>query len=230
MARKRKQETNTNQRKLITWLNSKSPVSEQYRTIRTNIQYSSVDKEMQTMVVTSAGPGEGKSTTVANLAVTMAQQEKKVLLVDADLRKPTVHYTFRRMNTHGLINALTNHGEYAGYVQETEVPNLDILPSGPIPPNPSEILGSRSMAHLVELAREQYDVILFDAPPVLAVTDVQVISRHCDGSILVVKAGSTENDAARKAKDLLEVSGVPILGCILNQKKGMDQSYYYYYG
>ncbi|WP_252315183.1 CpsD/CapB family tyrosine-protein kinase [Sinobaca sp. H24] len=230
MAKRKKDQAGQNSRKLVTWFNSKSPVAEQYRTIRTNLQYASVDNNVQTIAITSAGPGEGKSTTVANLAVTMAQQGKKTILVDADLRKPTVHYTFRRTNTNGLINVLANKEPFHTFTQKTEVPDLDILPSGPIPPNPAEILGTTAMENLVNDLKKEYDIILFDAPPVLAVTDVQVISKYCDGTILVIKSGDTEKDSAIKAKELLEVTGIPVLGCILNQVKGMDQRYYYYYG
>ncbi|MEI8588241.1 polysaccharide biosynthesis tyrosine autokinase, partial [Acinetobacter baumannii] len=172
-------------RKLVTKNDPKSPISEQYRTIRTNIQFSSVDEEIRTIMVTSSGPGEGKSTTTANLAVVFAQQGKRVLLVDADLRKPTVHYTFNLMNTSGLTSVLTNQMTLMESVKAIDMKNLFILPSGPIPPNPAELLGSKAMDYFMKAALEEFDIILFDTPPVLAVTDAQILSNKCQGTILV---------------------------------------------
>ena len=208
----------------------KSPIAEQFRTIRTNIQFSSVDKELQTMIVTSSGPAEGKSTTTANLAVVFAQQGKRVLLIDADLRKPTVHYTFRTENHIGLSNVLTRQASLEEAVATTAQDKLWVLPSGPIPPNPSELLGSKGMMTLLEQAKDQYDVIILDTPPVLAVTDAQVLSNLADGVVLVVSSGKTEIDAAKKAKELLESAKAKILGVVLNNKKVQDSQYYYYYG
>ncbi|MGM7721728.1 CpsD/CapB family tyrosine-protein kinase [Metabacillus sp. Hm71] len=231
MARKdRKQLFQLQNRSLISMTNPKSPIAEQFRTIRTNIQFSSVDEELQTMIVTSSGPGEGKSTTTANLAVVFAQQGKRVLLVDADLRKPTVHYTFRLENHIGLSNVLTRQSTLEEAVQTTSQDKLWILSSGPIPPNPSEILGSKGMQAMIEQAKNEYDVIIFDTPPVLAVTDAQVLSNLTDGVVLVVSSRNTEIDAAKKAKELLESAKAKILGVVLNNKKAQDSQYYYYYG
>src|SRR5690625_1226665 len=138
---RKKNQTKTTVRQLIAKLNPRSPVSEQYRTIRTNLQFASIDKELETMLVTSSGPGEGKSLTVANLAVVYAQQGKKVLLIDADVRKPTVHYTFRLDNLRGLSNILVQETGIEEVVSKSGVDNLDVISSGPIPPNPSEMLG-----------------------------------------------------------------------------------------
>ncbi|WP_299093701.1 CpsD/CapB family tyrosine-protein kinase [uncultured Metabacillus sp.] len=231
MARKdRKQLFQLQNRSLISMTNPKSPIAEQFRTIRTNIQFSSVDEELQTMIVTSSGPGEGKSTTTANLAVVFAQQGKRVLLVDADLRKPTVHYTFRLENHIGLSNVLTRQSTLEEAVQTTSQDKLWILSSGPIPPNPSEILGSKGMQAMIEQAKDEYDVIIFDSPPVLAVTDAQVLSNLTDGVVLVVSSGKTEIESAKKAKELLESAKAKILGVVLNNKKVQDSQYYYYYG
>jgi len=208
----------------------KSPIAEQFRTIRTNIQFSSVDEELQTMIVTSSGPAEGKSTTTANLAVVFAQQGKRVLLIDADLRKPTVHYTFRTENHIGLSNVLTRQASLEEAVATTAQDKLWVLPSGPIPPNPSELLGSKGMTTLLEQAKDQYDVIILDTPPVLAVTDAQVLSNLADGVVLVVSSGKTEIDAAKKARELLDSAKARILGVVLNNKKVQDSQYYYYYG
>nr|WP_081412780.1 CpsD/CapB family tyrosine-protein kinase [Fictibacillus gelatini] len=207
-----------------------SPISEQYRTIRTNIQFSSVDGEFKTLMVTSAGPSEGKSTTAANIAVVFAQQGKSVLLVDADLRKPTVHYTFQVSNIFGLTNVLTRQKSLKEAIQPTNVPDLDVLPSGPIPPNPSELLNSKTMDAVLEEMIAEYDYIIFDTPPVLAVTDAQVLSHRCDGTLLVVTSGRTGKDPAVKAKELLQTAGAKIVGVVLNGKEMGKQSYYYYYG
>jgi protein-tyrosine kinase len=217
-------------RSLISVTNPKSPISEQYRTIRTNIQFSTVDKDIRSIMVTSSGPGEGKSTTTANVAVVFAQQGKKVLLIDGDLRKPTVHYTFRLNNHIGLTNVLTKQVSLEKSVRETEQENLFILPSGPIPPNPAELLGSRSMEEFLAIAYEQYDIVIFDTPPVLAVTDGQILANICDGVVMVVSSGKTENEAAIKAKELLTNANAKILGVVLNNKSQKESQYYYYYG
>jgi protein-tyrosine kinase len=218
------------ERSLITVQNPRSPISEQYRTIRTNIQFSFVDKTMRSLMVTSAGPSEGKSTTVANLAVTFAQQGKKVLLIDADMRKPTVHYTFRLNNTVGLTNVLTQSAHLRSAYQETEVDNLFALTSGPIPPNPAELLASKAMETFLEEVYKQFDLVIFDTPPVLAVTDAQILANKCDGTVLVIASGKTEIEAAVKAKELLLSANAKLLGVVLNQKKQQQGQYYYYYG
>lgn len=208
----------------------KSPISEQYRTIRTNIQYSTVDKNVRTLMVTSSGPGEGKSTTVANLAVTFAQQGKKVLLVDADMRKPTVHYTFNQTNTFGLTSVLTKQIPLEDAISETSVENLFVLTSGPIPPNPSELLSSKSMEQIFQTVEKLYDIILFDTPPLLAVTDAQILANRCEGTVLVVYSGKTEKEKMIKAKELLDSARSKLLGVVLNHKNIQDTNYYYYYG
>jgi capsular exopolysaccharide synthesis family protein len=217
-------------RKLVTFFDPKSPISEQYRTIRTNIEFSAIDEEMQTIMVTSSGPAEGKSTTAANLAVVFAQQEKQVLLVDADLRKPTVHYTFNLTNTFGLTSVLSKQMQLIEAVNESEIENLGILTSGPIPPNPAELLGSKAMEQFLAEARQHFDVIIFDTPPMLAVTDAQVLANKCDGSILVFYSGKTEMEEAAKAKELLTSAKSKLLGAVLNHKKLQSSDYYYYYG
>ncbi len=220
----------SNRRKLIASLDPKSVVSEQYRTIRTNIQFSSVDEDIQAIMVTSAGPGEGKSTTAANLAVVMAQQEKNVLLVDADLRKPTVHYTFELVNQYGLTSVLAKSKSLEQAIRSTDIPFLSVLTSGPIPPNPAELLGSKSMKEILEEAKERFDVIIFDTPPTLAVTDAQILANLCDGVLLVLYSGKSEKEQAIKTKDLLVAANGRILGVVLNQKKIKNDSYSYYYG
>ncbi|MBM7690770.1 capsular exopolysaccharide synthesis family protein [Peribacillus deserti] len=230
MALKNKKQLLQTKRKLVTQISPKSPISEQYKTIRTNIQFSAIDEEMQTLLITSPGPGEGKSTTVANLAVVFAQAGKKVLLVDSDLRKPTAHYTFSFTNTFGLTNVLTKQMSFEKAVKVSDVENLDILTSGPIPPNPAELLGSKIMGELMGKLKGMYDIILFDTPPILAVTDAQVLSNMCDGVIMVVSSGRTEKEMAVKAKEHLLGVQAKIAGVVLNNKDIKESSYYYYYG
>jgi protein-tyrosine kinase len=229
LARKNRKQIQALNRSLITLTSPKSPISEQYRTIRTNIQFSTVDRPIRSILVTSACPGEGKSTTSANLAVVFAQQGKKVLFIDADLRRPTMHYTFRLDNHVGLTNVLTKQVSLEKAVQSTEQENLYVLTSGPIPPNPAELLGSSSMKELLEQAFIQYDFVLFDTPPVLAVTDAQILANLCDGIVLVVSSGKTEIEAAQKAKEALANAKGKLLGVVLNNKKMKESQYYYYY-
>jgi capsular exopolysaccharide synthesis family protein len=217
-------------RKLIASLDPKSPISEQYRTIRTNIQYSSIDNEIHTIMVSSSGPGEGKSTSAANLAVVFAQLGKKVLLVDADLRKPTAHRTFGVNNLFGFTTVLTKQATLEKTVIETEEKDLFLLTSGPVPPNPAELLSSKSMEQFIEGARKLFDYIIFDTPPLLAVADPQIIANKVDGSIFVVSSGKTEIELAKKAKELLDNAQSKMLGVILNNKEMKNNDYYYYYG
>lgn len=225
----RNKTTSRSKRHLIAKKDPKSPITEQYRTIRTNIQYASVDQAIRSIVVTSTGPMEGKSTTTANLAVVFAQQGKKTLLIDADLRKPTAHYTFQLPNTVGLTSVLTKQAELMDAVHMTDVENLFVLTSGPIPPNPAELLASVSMEYLLKEAYNLYDFILFDTPPVLTVTDAQVLANLVDGSILVTSSGTTDRDSAIKAKELLSNANAKLLGAVLNNKKVDKSTHYYYY-
>lgn len=217
---------------LITVSNPKSPISEAYRTLRTNIQFSSVDEPVRTVMVASAQAGEGKTTTITNLAVTYAMEGKRVLLIDADMRKPSLHRKFDLSNRTGLTSLLASQHHLSEVVQDTTVDQLFVVTSGPIPPNPSELLGSQRMKQLIADLREQYDIILIDTPPNLAVPDGMIISSLCDGVILVVQAGKVKRDLVRKAKNNLEHAGARILGVLLNnvdRKKG-EGYYYYYYG
>lgn len=230
---RRSKQSLSKQRHLISFYKPKSTTAEQYRTIRSNVDFSAVDSDLKTIMLTSSGPGEGKSTTAANLAVVIAQQGKKVLIVDADLRKPTMHYTFRLSNTEGLTTMLRKLASFEESVKKTEVDNLFVLTSGPIPPNPAELLSSVGMASFIKHALTLFDNVIIDTPPILAVTDAQVLANLCDGTILVVRSGVAEKDAAIKAKDLLEKAKARILGVILNGKpigKGSDYYYYNYYG
>lgn len=230
LRRKQNLVKNSKHRTLITKFNPKSPISEQYRTLRTNIQFTEIDQDIRSIMVTSAGPGEGKSTTIANLAVVFAQQGKRVLLVDADLRKPTVHYTFKASNLYGLTNVLSKSKTLDEVTIKTDVENLDVVTSGPIPPNPAELLSSRAMVNFLSTVEDQYDVILFDAPPVLAVTDAQILANLCQGSLLVISSGIAEIEMVVKAKELLTGAKGKLLGAVLNNKQMEKSNYYYYYG
>ncbi|WP_280160490.1 CpsD/CapB family tyrosine-protein kinase [Priestia megaterium] len=235
MARKRKDQKNdkllTLKRRLLAHNSPKDPVAEQYRTIRTNIQFSDTEQDIKSIMLTSTGPGEGKSTTASNLATVYAQQGLRVLLIDADLRKPTSHYTFRLENHVGLTNVLTKQSPLGQAVQTTEVPELFLLTSGPIPPNPAELLASNNMTELLKEMKEEFDMVIFDTPPVLAVADAQILANQVDGSILVVSSGKTDKEAAVKAKELLLKANAKVLGAVLNNRKMEEGSdYYYYYG
>ena len=230
MAKKKKKIIQTAARKLIAAANPKSIVSEQFRTLRTNINFSMPDKPIKSLVYTSASPGEGKSTVAANTAVVFAQEGKKVLLIDADMRKPTVHYTFHLTNTVGLSNLLTRQVLLEDALKQTETENLHIITCGPIPPNPAELLSSNTMGKVIEQLKEQYDLIIFDAPPILSVTDAQILSNICDGTILVMSSGETEKEAVVKAKEALVSSQANILGVVLNNFVLQKDHYYQYYG
>ena len=216
-------------RTIITLSNPKSPISESYRSLRTNIQFAGVDHELKTIMVTSTGPSEGKSTTIANLAVTMAQSERKTLLIDADLRKPTIHHTFDLNHRFGLTTLLAGQSSMEESVQETTIANLSVMASGPIPPNPAEMLNSKAMKRFIQEASLRYDQVLFDAPPIIAVTDPQILASLVDGVILVIDSGKTNKDVAVKAKMQLENVKANIIGVVLNNKEMSGDGYYYYY-
>lgn len=216
-------------RHLIAAIDPRSPVSESYRSLRTNVDFSAVDGKMQVIMVTSAGPGEGKSTTIGNLAITYAQAERRVLLIDADMRKPTEHHTFDVSNRLGLSSVLSQQSGVGEAIQSTQIPNLSVLTSGPIPPNPAEMMASNRMTQLMEELRGMFDVILIDSPPILAVTDAQLLSVRCDGVIFVIDQGKLKKEYALKAKANLEKAGAKILGVVLNNVKRKKNEYYYYY-
>ncbi|WP_150269449.1 CpsD/CapB family tyrosine-protein kinase [Paenibacillus tepidiphilus] len=220
------------QRHLITVTNPRSPVSEAFRTLRTNIDFSSIDEQIQIIMVTSTGPEEGKSTVTANLAAAYAQADKKVLLIDGDMRKPTAHKTFSLSNRHGLSSLLSQQSSLEEATQATGVSNLSIVTSGPIPPNPAEMMASNRMNALLQELRQLYDVVLIDTPPLLAVTDAQIIASKSDGVIMVVSYGKVKRDIAAKAKSGLDRVGAKMLGVVLNnvKRKASEGYYYYYYG
>lgn len=222
----------TGPRDLIVVKEPKSPISEQYRTIRTNITYSSVDTPIKSVLFTSSLTNAGKSTTAANVAIAYAQAGKRTLLLDADLRRPTTHYTFEVNNQKGLSTAIVNEAPLESVIRETDIENLDIVTSGPVPPNPSELIASNKMEHFFKTVKMQYDMVIVDSPPILAVTDGQLLSKLVDGTILVTNVESNNRDSLAHAKDSLEKADSNVIGVVLNNKKQKNtkDSYYYYYG
>ena len=204
---------------LIALRDARSPAAEAYRTLRTNLLFSSLDKPLRTLLITSTAPDEGKTTTAANLAVTMAQAEQRVILVDCDLRRPGLHTLFQLPAEPGLTNVMLAQDDAPIPLHQTSVPGLLLLPSGPLPPRPADLLGSQRMERLIQRMSEQADIILFDTPPVTAVTDAAVLSTRVDGVLLVLQAGKTRRDRAREARRLLEKVKAHIVGVVLNNAR-----------
>ena len=219
---------------LITINNPKNPAAEAYRVIRTSVQFAQAGKELKTIAITSCTPNEGKSMTVANLAIVLTQAGKSVLLIDCDMRNPTVHKNFNLSNKVGLSSCISMGTAVADAVQETGIEGLDALTAGVIPPNPSELLGSEQMKNLLQRAKEQYDYVLIDTPPVMPVTDALIVSRFVDGMILVIASAEVKVEMAREVKSQLVNAGANILGVVLNKVRsehhGYGYEYYYYYG
>ena len=204
------------------------PISEAYRAIRTNLQFAGADKAIKTVVFTSAIPSEGKSTIDINLAIVMGQDHKRVLLIDADMRRPVLHRCFGLENR-GLSNCFADGLSLKDVIQHDVAENLDVVTSGPVPPNPAELLGSAKMQELLKEAEAEYDYVFLDMPPILVVTDAAVVGSKADGVILVVGSGDISPDEARQAKALLEKGNVNILGVVLNKVPQRHQGGYYYY-
>lgn len=203
---------------IIAYTAPRSKISEQYRSLRTNIQLSSSIYKNRTIVITSPRYGEGKSTITVNLAVSIAQKGEKVLVIDANLRTPIIHEMFGVENTMGLTDILNGKTNLVGAVKKTGMESLDILTSGPVPFNPSEVLSSDAMDMLIQKAMERYDIILFDSSPVLEVTDTSVLADKCEGVLLVIRYNQTVNEDALETKRALSFTKSRILGAILNGK------------
>lgn len=210
--------TSPSEQVLITLREPASAAAEAYRTLRTNILFSSLDKPIHTLLITSAEPTPEKSLTAANLAVTMAQAEQRVLLVDCDLRQPMLHTIFGLANDQGLTSAILDQ-EAPLAIQPTEVPGLSLLPSGPLPPRPADLLGSRRMEGLLHRLRQAADIVIFDTPPVQNVTDALVLSTRVDGVLLVVQAGHSRRDRVREARQKLEKVKANLLGVVLSNAR-----------
>lgn len=212
---------------LVTITDPRSPVSEAYRSLRANLSFYSLDKPLRTLMVTSPAAGEGKSTTIANLAVTMAQSGRRTIVVDTDLRRPALHELFGGQMSPGLTDAMmAAAGELP--LQKTAVENLWLLSSGPKPPNPADLLGAERMAQIIAQLTEQADIVLFDAPPVMAAADAAILGARVDGVLLVIQAGKTRRDHSERARETLEKSRAHVVGAALtNAPKDSSMGGYY---
>ena len=232
MAKKydKKNSAATNPVNLITLLNPNSSISEQYRTVRTNLQFAVAgDQPLRSMAVVSSGPGEGKSTSSANLAVVFAQAGRRVLLVDADMRKATVHKTFGLSNEVGLSNLVSGQQSASSVIQPSGVDNLSVMTAGPTTPNPAELLNSHRMNVVIEELYQMFDLIVFDLPPVMTVADGLIMASKTDGTVVVIREGVTRKDSIIEAKNRLIQAKARILGVIYNGVEQMNESSYYYY-
>jgi capsular exopolysaccharide synthesis family protein len=227
---------------LITLKQRWSPISEAYRSLRTAVLFANVDNQIKTLLVTSPSPVEGKSVTVANLGIVMAQAGHRVLIIDADLRRPTQHQIFGLTKNYGLTNLLvemTGTLDKARLVElyihsnsataETQQPGLKILPSGPPPPNPSEVIGSKKLKMLIDLVGSRFDYIIIDSPPILAVTDAVILGNRVDSVLLVTKSGSTRRNQMKQAVQRLQEVNANISGVVLNFVMAKGDEYYTYY-
>ncbi|MBN3038436.1 MAG: polysaccharide biosynthesis tyrosine autokinase [Candidatus Omnitrophica bacterium] len=209
------------------------PITENYRAIRTGILFSSTEEHhLKSIVITSAGPQEGKTTTLCNLGIAMAQSKNKVLLVDADMRKPRLHEIFKISNKIGLSNFLSEQAGFEEVIQKPEIKNLSLVSGGPHPPNPSELLSSHKMAEFINTAKENFDFVIFDSPPIAVVTDACILSRAVDGVVLVIEVEKTSRRALPRVEQLLKKARARVVGTLFNKVKlsrGQEYNYYHYY-
>lgn len=208
---------------------SKSPVAEAYRSIRTSLQFANIDGDMKLIAFTSPGKQEGKTTTAANMAMSMSGLGKRVVIVDCDFRRPRVHSFFGISNAMGMTDLLLSHGDYRSYVKKVPGTDVDILTAGQIPSNPSEILSSKSMKALVESLKADYDYVIFDTPPAGIVTDAAVMAPIIDGVVMVVYSGKSDTETAVRASEMLASVRANMLGVVLNRLEGLAKGYYEYY-
>lgn len=217
---------------LIVKTHPKSPVAEAYRSLRTSLNYINPDDPLQTLLVTSSGAGEGKSFMVSNLALAIAQNDKKVIVVDADMRKPMQHKFFNMTNFTGLSNILMGEVDLEEGLRETDISKVNLISTGVIPPNPAELLDSKSMQKVIDKLEEKADMVIVDAPPVIPVTDAALLSKHVDGVLLVVASHETDKDILKKTVEKLNFVKANIIGTVLNKypidKNGYYNEYYYY--
>jgi protein-tyrosine kinase len=214
---------------LIAHIEPKSPAAEAYRSLRTSIQFAGLDHKCRSIVVTSSSPGEGKSTTVANFGVVMAQTGARICLVDSDLRRPTLHRIFGLSNSRGLTTALLEGASLKDIAQPTPVPNLFVVTSGPLPPNPAELVGSNRMRESLETGVADFDMVLLDSPPVVSVADAVVLASFCDGVVLVVQTGKVPHEVIRRAAGNIQAVKGRILGVVMNAVNLKRDGYYYDY-
>lgn len=220
---------------MIAHMDPKSPFVEAYRMLRTNLQFSQVDNKLQTIAITSSTPNEGKSTVVTNLAIVLAQAGNKVLVIDCDFRNPTQHKHFNCSNRSGFSNCIAGHEDIMSFIQKTQIEHLDIITGGPVPPNPSELLGSKQVKGVLDGLKNNYDYILIDTPPIMPVTDAAVIGARVDGVILVVEYGAIAPSLLQEAKERLTSPSITLLGAVLSKVEvsngnGYGYAYYHYYG
>jgi succinoglycan biosynthesis transport protein ExoP len=212
----------------ITASEPRAPVAEAFRALRTNLQFASVGHPVHTLLVTSPSPRDGKSTVAVNLGVVVAQSERKVVILDSDLRRPRIHKLLRLSNRRGISELFVSPQIHLdGALQKTETNNLYALTSGSLPPNPSELLGSERMMEIIKQINEQSDLLILDTPPVLAVTDAVVLASHVDAVLLVVKPGVTRMEAAKQSVEQLRRVGANLIGIVLNDVEFKRSSYYY---
>ncbi|MDR3734500.1 MAG: CpsD/CapB family tyrosine-protein kinase, partial [Acidobacteriaceae bacterium] len=219
------------QRNVSVLVQPKSHFAESFRSLRTSLLLSTAGTPPKIILITSATPSEGKTTTATNIAAVLAQRDTRVLLIDADLRRPTVHHRFGLAGKTGLTTVLTGATTLQETVQTVpEIPNLDILPSGPVPPFPTEMVGSEVMSQLLKTCAGIYSHVVLDSPPILSVTDGVILARQADAVALVVRHGKSSKHVVRRARDLLARAGAPITGIILNAVDLSSPEYYGYYG
>jgi capsular exopolysaccharide synthesis family protein len=206
-----------NQPDLITLTDPRNPAAEAYRTLRANLTFAALDAPLETLVVTSAAPDDAKAKVLANLAVAMAQSERRTILVEADLRRPALHEIFHVAGEPGLTTMIVDEAVLNDPpLQDTGVQNLWLLPSGPQPPNPTDLLGSQKMEQAIAALKERADIVIFSAPPVVSVTDAVVLGTKVDGVLLVVSAGRARREHTQRAKELLERGHIRIVGSVLS--------------
>ena len=215
--------------RLIVHDDPKAVGSEAFRTLRTNLQFTSPDQDLKSILLTSAGPGEGKSTVSANLAVAWSQSGAKVVLVGCDLRKPVLHEMFSIRNVPGLSAVLSGAASLKDAIVSSNIPGLDVIPAGPLPPNPAELLQSKAMVSVIEELEKSYDMVILDGTPVIAVTDAAVMANQVDGIVLVIGSNQVPREMALQAKNLLEQAQAKLLGVIMNKVKFNESNMYYYY-
>jgi capsular exopolysaccharide synthesis family protein len=229
MRLKRARRAGSGPKALITEADPRSPASEAYRTLRTNIQFAGLDERCRSIVITSATAGEGKTTSAANFGVVSAQAGSRVCLIDSDLRRPALHRVFGCENVRGLTTALVEGLPLAEVAQPTRIPNLWLLTSGPLPPNPAEMVASKRMRELLEGAAAVFDLVVCDSPPVIAVSDGVNLSAQCDGVIMTVRVGMVSHEVVRRAIEQIEAVKGRILGVLLNSVNLSRDGYYYPY-
>ena len=207
----------------------KSPVSEAYRGIRTNLEFANIDRNFRTIMVTSSTAGEGKTTTLCNVAAAMADNGSRVLILDCDLRKPRIHKFFELSNASGLTDILLSGDDYRKYLKGIDYPNIDVITAGSTPKNPSELLSSDAMKKFIETLKKDYDYVMLDTPPVIPVTDAVIMSTYIDGVILVCSSGNLNVEMGKKTAESLKKVGANVLGVVLNRVPVDSKKYAYYY-